>query len=120
MPPFQVMNSPPDEPRPDNRRSRRYACVLEAVCRSGEKTTFSPAWPVRVIDISKHGIGIQAGEAIEVGTRLLINVFDASEATYPSLQVCIVREAVPVGNAWVMGAEFLEPLSDEQLDVMTA
>src|SRR5262245_30296550 len=111
------MNTPSDQSAADKRRSRRYACVLEAICR-GETTKFSPAWPVRVVDVSKHGIGIQASEAIEVGTRLMINLFDASETSYPSLQVCIIREAVQVGDAWVMGAQFVDPLTDEQLDLM--
>jgi len=102
----------------EKRRSRRYACVLEAIFPSGERTAFHPVWPVRVLDISKHRLGLQAGEAIEVGALLTIKLYYAAERSLPRLQIRIVRATEQADATWIMGAEFIEPLSDEQLDLM--
>jgi hypothetical protein len=104
---------PEDHLPPENRRSRRYPCVLEALCLSG-----GPGWLIRVLDVSTHGMAIETDEAMEVGTVLMLKPYSPSEMPLPRLQIRITRATRKGHAGWILGAEFLEPVSEEQLDLL--
>lgn len=109
-----LSNSPAEQ-----RRSPRVACVLDAEYVSGEKTVFNPAWPIRVLNISKHGIALHTGEQLEVGTVVTLKVFNQSGKSVKQLPVQIIHSTQQPNRTWIVGANFPQsPLTDEELQLL--
>jgi hypothetical protein len=104
----------------EKRRSTRYACVLDATVQGGARTHFWPGWPVRVLDISRHGLAMHVGEECPAGTVLTVKLYYADRKSLSPMPVRIVRATREPNGTWIVGAEFVEPLSEEQLQPLLA
>jgi hypothetical protein len=113
---LESMSTPPVE----KRRSVRYACVLEATLAGGETTRFWPGWPARVLDISQHGVGMHVGEECAEGTILSVKLYYGDGQSCEPLPVEIVRSSRQPNGTWIVGAAFLQPISEEQLKLLLA
>jgi hypothetical protein len=99
----------------------RYACILGAVDISGKAAfmpVLEPGWPIRVVDISRHGIGIQAGDQLDEGTLLTISLYSRIGKPSAPRQVRIVRASQQADGTWIGGAEFIEPIDDDELQTL--
>jgi hypothetical protein len=105
----------------DRRRSVRYACILGAVDVNGQ-SAFMPVqplgWPIRVVDISRHGIGIHAGDQLDEGSLLTISLFSRLGKPSAPRQVRIVRAAQQADGTWIGGAAFIEPIDEDELRIL--
>jgi hypothetical protein len=99
----------------------RYACILGAVDVSGN-AAFMPVvetgWPIRVVDISRHGIGIHAGDQLDEGSLLTISLYNRIDKPSAPRQVRIVRARQQADGTWMGGAEFIEPIEDDELQTL--
>jgi hypothetical protein len=107
----------------ERRRSVRYACVLAAVDVSGNAAfvpvlPVMPGWPIRILDISMHGIGIHAGDELAEGAQLTIRLYSRGGQPSAARQVRIVRTSQQTDGTWIAGAEFIEPIAEEELQML--
>jgi hypothetical protein len=59
-------------------------------------------------------MGMHVGERIEVETFLTIKMYNMSERALPPLQVRIIHANEQANRTWNVGAEFIQPLSDQE------
>jgi hypothetical protein len=107
-----VQSGPPGEER---RRAPRFQCLRMISCavRQSEERIWA-----RVRDISVSGIGLVATNKIEAGTPLIIEL--KSVALLPTLTLpARVAHATPrASGSWLIGCQFDEPLTDEQVQAL--
>jgi PilZ domain len=117
------MNEPGDHstPRSEQRQAVRYACILAAVDVTGQQTfmpVLMPGWPIRVLNISTHGIGIHAGDQLDEGTLLTIRLYGRSDQPSAPRQARIVHATQQADGTWIAGAAFIEPIGDDELQML--
>lgn len=100
-----------EPPRTDQRKSPRYSCILEASWQGSEPIRFKPAWPIRVVNISRGGLGLHAGEKFEIGAILTLGF---SGGLSP-IKVRVVHVTEQENGTYVLGGEFLQEISEEVL-----
>lgn len=102
----------------EKRRSTRFACVLDATLQDGATTRFSPGWPVRVLDISQHGVGMHVGEECPEGAVLTVKLYYDGHKSLPPRPVRIVRTTPQPNGTWIVGAEFVEPIGEDEVRLL--
>jgi hypothetical protein len=115
------MSDPAEQPaRPvERRRSPRYACVLEAAWVKGGTTAFQPVWPARVLDISRHGLGMHVAECFPEGTVLTLTLHHMGQKeALGQYQVRVVRTTRQPNGTWCLGADFSQPLTEQELRML--
>jgi hypothetical protein len=117
------MNEPGDQsiPGSERRQAVRYACILAAVDVSGQLAfmpALMPGWPVRVLNISRSGVGIHAGDQLDEGTLLTIRLYDRTGKPSAPHQVRIIHATQQADGTWMAGAAFIEPIGDEELQLL--
>lgn len=75
-------------------------------------------WTARVRDVSATGVGLLCDRAFDGGRLLRIELQTAETKALLSLQACVVRSVKQASGNWLVGAAFIEKLSDEQLQIM--
>jgi hypothetical protein len=116
--------TPGDHPTACNERRRavRYAFILTAIDVSGQKTAFVPAitpgWPIRITNISSHGIGLHAGDRLDEGTLLTIKFYGRNGRPSATRQVRVVHATQQADGTWIAGAAFIEPIAESELQRM--
>jgi hypothetical protein len=116
----EPMNNPQQTAVPplEKRKSARCGCALQAALVHGERIVYNPGWPAKVVDISKDGIAMQVAGQFPVWTQLTVRLFNTSKRALPPLQVRIVRTAQQANGTQVVGAAFLQPITNEQLQFL--
>ncbi|MGE3808408.1 MAG: PilZ domain-containing protein [Gemmataceae bacterium] len=103
----------------EKRRACRYACVLSAE-RAGNEGSSCRAWPIRVVNISTLGIGMHAGEELEVGTVVSVRLCSLTGKWLPAVRVRVVHATEQDNGTWIMGAAFARPLEEEEVMALLA
>ncbi len=99
----------------EQRRAIRYACVLEAsVPRVGSRI-FEPVLLAKVANISTGGIGLHCSEKIEAGSILTLKLYKRERDSLPPRQARVVHISEQFNGTWKIGAEFLEPLAEAEM-----
>jgi serine/threonine protein kinase len=99
----------------ERRAGIRYAADLESDCRpvAGHQKA---RWPATIKDISTSGICLHVKRRFEVGNVLEILFSMQADASITS-QLVQIRWVKEIGkNAWLIGGEFANELSAEDLD----
>lgn len=112
-------------PDTDDRRAFvRYAVGVGSSCTINSSLFDTPetaplepsaVWPLIVRDISSGGIGILLARRCEPGTELAIELVSESTRVARTLGVRVVRVRRDTLGHWVLGCEFLTPLSPDEL-----
>ncbi|GIW80262.1 MAG: hypothetical protein KatS3mg105_2069 [Gemmatales bacterium] len=98
----------------ERRRHVRHARLLDASW-GGEPQ--DAGYFVRVLDISRGGVKLHLGAALEPGTLIAIKIYnDRGDAVAIDARVVHVREQD--NGTWICGAAFISPLSQEDLDLL--
>lgn len=98
---------------PDRRRGVRYACILEARS-AGKSIPVGTGWVARITDISITGIGLHFGQKLPDDSDLVLGIH-GKDYTLEPVQVRVIRCLEQPGGSWFMGAAFVTPLEEEQL-----
>jgi len=98
----------------DRRASVRYYFSNDPF-RQPSATLTENRWTARVRDISATGVGLLCDRAFDGGRLLRIELQAAEAKAVLPLQACVVRSVKQAGGDWLVGAAFIEKLSDEQL-----
>ena len=108
------MNKRPSITTADQRQSIRYACILDATCE-GKTRHFGIGWVARVVNISTGGLGMHLGEKFAAGTILTVVIHGPGEAQVAG-KVRVIHCSEQADGTWSVGAAFLAPLSEVELD----
>jgi hypothetical protein len=98
----------------DQRRSIRYACILDATCE-GQTKHLGMGWVARVVNISTGGLAMHMGERFPMGTILTVALHGQEQAQVAA-RVRVVYCSEQEDGTWGVGAAFLTPLSELELD----
>jgi len=101
----------------EKRKTHRCACILEAKVAGGTDS-YDPAWRARAVNISSSGVGMHSDIGFEVGTVLKLQVFNTSFETLLPIEAKIVHQAQLPDGSWIMGAEFVNELKEEELEML--
>ena len=102
---------------PNRRASIRYRCARPIPRRMtiAESFTSVDAW---VVDISAKGLGLLLDRPLENGTLLFVEL-EATPRASPVELLANVTRATPIGEAeWLIGCEFVNGLSEEELQAI--
>jgi hypothetical protein len=114
--PFLAPATAGPKPAPRERRAAvRYPCDQDTFCqpiaaRKGDDWR----WPARIRDISLHGVGLLLSRRFEVGTILVIELQGTAKVC-ERMMIARVAHATPHEGEWVMGCQFINPLSEDEL-----
>ena len=115
MPEQTVTSQPeakPDPPGAERRRAVRFQCfrVISLVT----KPTGERVWG-RMRDVSTSGIGLVAGTKIEAGTQVVLELKSTTFLPTLALPARVAHATPRASGSWLIGCQFDEPLSDEQV-----
>lgn len=102
----------------DHRRLQRRVCMLEASLSGNEKHPFALPVLVEVVNIATIGVGLRCNSAFEVGTVLAVNLLPNDPDSLPACQVRVVHSTDQEDGTWIVGAEFLEPLTEDDFKTL--
>lgn len=98
----------------ERRASVRYYFSNDPA-RQPSATLTENRWTARVRDISATGVGLLCDRAFDGGRLLRIELQAAEAKAILPLQACVVRSVKQSSGDWLVGAAFIERLSDEQM-----
>ena len=107
-----VKQSPPV----DRRRWTRHPSNLRAIC-SVASQDFPDTWMASVRDISDGGIGIVAPCKPALGALLDLQLISPNLADLAPLQAEVMFVSQQSAREWVLGCEFLAPLTPQQQEL---
>ena len=101
-----------------NRRgSVRYQCAPATVGKvySGPREEFVRVW---VLDLSRGGAGLLVPRPLNIDTEIAIQIASPSNKKRLEFMARVAHLSEKVTGEWVVGLEFLRPLTDEELDAI--
>jgi hypothetical protein len=93
----------------------RHVCNLEAVSRPLDSPD-ALSWGARVRSISTGGIGLVMCYPFKPGACLSVELSVQRQAR--SLLVKVVHATDQADGTWLLGCEFVKPLSDGEVDAL--
>jgi hypothetical protein len=99
----------------EQRQHVRFPCKLRAARTADKTETFKPALLGRVVNISSDGIALHLGERFEVGALLTIQLCASIQAVSATMEIRVVHATRQPHGTWVLGAAFLVPLGETDL-----
>ncbi|CAN5303998.1 hypothetical protein BH10PLA2_BH10PLA2_04020 [soil metagenome] len=97
----------------DRRRWTRHPSDIQAVSW-GNAQGKSQSWVARVRDISEGGIGLLAPCRPQLGAVLQLQLRSPNLIDQKLIQAEVMFVSQHAAGEWILGCEFLAPLSDEQ------
>src|SRR5262245_58947426 len=99
------------------RREPRYHC---SPATAGQLVTGEPLVTHRgwVLDLSARGAGLLLPQPLEADTLLVLHLKSTAGDRCYGLPSRVVHATTQVGGEWLIGCEFADPLSAEDLDVL--
>lgn len=101
----------------DGRAWVRTCCDLNASVRSTGNQKGGP-WLARVINISLGGIGLLSSRPIDKGALLDVTLASPQNGGALTFVARVVQRGVQVDKEWPLGCEFLEQLSQEDVNTL--
>jgi hypothetical protein len=99
----------------------RFSSSQEVYCQPVAAPTAEESetrWLGRFREVSREGLSLVLRRRFEPGTALTIELSDKPRRGVRSFPVQVVH-ATPEGKSrWIIGCEFLRPLSDEELQTL--
>lgn len=104
-------------PGAERRASVRYYFTSDAGGQPSA-TGADSRWTARVRDLSATGVGLLCDRAFDGGRLLRVELQAIRTKAVLTLEVCVVRSLKQAGGDWLVGAAFIEKLSEDQLRTM--
>ena len=108
-------NRPPKPAVGERRASVRHVCNLEAVSRPLESPD-ALCWGARLKSISTGGMGLLLCYPFKVGAFLTVELAATPKAR--ALLVKVVHVTDQSDGTWLLGCEFVHPLSEAELEMV--
>jgi hypothetical protein len=107
----------PDMPPPERRAWVRHPCNLDTPHPIIDAETEAGWWGT-VVDVSRGGIALHLPQRIEPGTTLIVEAPAGHSWARHALPVRVVRATAAAEGRWLMGCQFVYPLSDQDVEAM--
>jgi hypothetical protein len=106
-----------DHSASNRRASIRYRCTRPIPRRMAlaESFTSLDAW---VVDISVKGFGLVLERPLEAGTLLFVELESSPTAPPVELLAKVIRSNPLAESEWLLGCEFVNALSEEELEAI--
>lgn len=104
----------------DRRAYVRIPSDLAAICHVAPGGR-EPAWPGRVHDISKAGIGLILQHRFNPGTALLVDLRETAGAVLRTVRVRVVHATAILDDGipyWLLGCVFDRPLNEAEFSAL--
>jgi c-di-GMP-binding flagellar brake protein YcgR len=101
-----------------NRRAFvRYQCALATAGRvyPEQRQEFHRAW---VLDLSRGGAGLLLNRALPLHQEVMLHITSPSGKERLAFPARVVHLTEQVDGDWLIGFEFLVPLTNEHLDIL--
>jgi hypothetical protein len=95
----------------------RFSCDLATSCAPAGS---DEAWPARIVNVAPCGLGLVVPGQVGQGTVLVLDVPGARSGQSRRVLVRVVQAAAQEEGGWLLGCEFTEQLSDEDLQGLCA
>lgn len=93
----------------------RHLTDRESLCQRGEGRLDHAWWLARIVDISTTGIGVILRQRFPSGTLLTIELQNSGGDVSRTLQTRVVHATPHLDGGWVLGCEFVNPLTEQDL-----
>jgi PilZ domain len=104
-------------PLPTERRaSVRFRCARPAVGRAFIAASYKTL-SARVLDLSRHGVGLSLTQPLEQGTQLTVEL-ESHGAVGFELLAEIVNVAPQADGSWRCGCRLVWPISEDELQLL--
>lgn len=100
----------------ERRASVRYLSTMDASCHPLAVQTVGPCSPVRIWDISLGGLSLVARKPFELNTTLTVVPESMPMSLFPGLDVSVAHVGPHGEGMWLIGCEFLKPITEEELE----
>jgi c-di-GMP-binding flagellar brake protein YcgR len=99
------------------RQNPRYQCGPATPARVVDRRSPSPrrGW---VLNLSAGGAGLLLSEPLEADTLIVIHLRSAAHDRFLELPARVVHSTLQVNGDWLVGCEFAERLSADDLDAL--
>jgi hypothetical protein len=99
------------------RREPRYHCGPATLGRleTGEPVEVHRGW---VLNLSLHGAGLLLAQPLEAETLFVLHLKSSGGDRWYELPGRVVHAATQVSGDWLVGCEFADPLSADDLDAL--
>lgn len=105
----------------ERRRSFRFCCKLRAARVGAESVAFKPSRLARVVNISRGGIAIHVAEPFDAGTVLTVRLYASfNNPVSATMEIRVLHRREEANGTWVLGAEFVQELADNELQTYLA
>jgi hypothetical protein len=115
----------PDEekhkPETERRAWVRLSTSQDVSCQpvaASTATQLETSWWENLRNISPHGLSLVLDRRFEPGSLLMIELADQAKARGRYWSVRVVTVTPEVKRRWIMGCEFIHPLSQEELQTL--
>jgi hypothetical protein len=98
------------QPKVERRARVRYSANQETFCHLIAAQMNDTWWQAGVHDLSAQGVGLTSTYQLEPGTLLAVDLEGASR-----LLLARVTHLTPQATGWLVGCEFVDKLSNEEL-----
>ena len=102
----------------ERRASVRHASTMEASYHPIAVPAFGPSCPARIWDVSLGGMALIVPHSYEAGAVLSVVPEVLPESLSPALEARVLHVTPHADGLWMAGCEFLNPLSEEELDAL--
>jgi hypothetical protein len=115
--PFAIQRVEPSGP--DVRAWVRYSCNLDVVCRREGGATTGP-WSGKIVNVSPGGLGLVISWPAEVGSLLTVELTGVGAERQRPFLVRLAQSPRREATGWLVGCEFTQPFSDDDLERLVA
>jgi PilZ domain-containing protein len=101
----------------DQRAYVRFPCSVQASYQLVKAPDPDPR-PIRVVNISATGIGLQTDHPIDLGRLLSLELRGVSGSFVLSILACVVRLDAQAGGQWFQGCNLIRELTEPELKAL--
>jgi hypothetical protein len=118
--PFQTEQRK-NEPITERSAVRHFPSSQEVYCQPMSASTteeVETGWWGKLDNISSGGLAVRVSRPFEPGTLLIIELSDKTKRLTRSFPVQVVHSNAVGNRLWIIGCEFIRPLSEEELQTL--
>jgi hypothetical protein len=97
----------------------RYPSSQTTLCQEKTAQTYDLWFMARICDISQNGIRLLLGHSFALGDTVSVEPIRTKEPFSRALEARVIYSNEEKRGAWIIGCEFLVPLSGEEFDMLT-
>jgi hypothetical protein len=100
----------------DKRGTERFAVNSGAACAFAHPVVQDPG-PVRLKDVSMHGVGLFLSRRVEVGSLLAVGLTNPAKGFARTVMVQVTH-VTPTNGGFLVGGTFLTPLTYQEMTAL--